>query len=587
MLIINVLKYIRNISFVRPLLYGIKKSKIGRFLVVLTSMVFLLSSFTTYNKRKFSNASDLLFTKPDSTLQLLYEIRKKDQLNPTEKEKINLLEYHALYRLAKIDTLDQKFYKTLHYFRVAKLQKEEGIASYLLGCSYIERNKDSAFYYFKHAEIYLEKQNEPIIMGLTEFNLGDIYLNKEDYGFSMDYFTAARKDFLLTKDTFHLAYVNSRIAESLSLLDQSHDSIMKYLNESIVEAKLSKNNSLLMYNLLKKGEFLQPVRHKESKKILLGLNKAKYSNNRLNILLAQVYIKEGLMDSAMHFLKNAKFEYTSKRDRLNYFITYSKIAKQKSDFTTALSFLEKSYLLRDSIYNDKTKIQAREIDRKLELANLERENLQLNLKQRNFLLIGISIVVFLIILVTIIIFNNQSNKRRLEKAELINLNKQKELEFNRETNYQKKKLFQTMISYQIHTAAKLKELKRNETKLETIKNEIIEQFSISYDDWDNYIAEADSIYDGKISYLKEKYPNITRNDLIMILLIWHRVDITDCSMILNVGKWAVYHRRQIIKDRLKLGKEDILDEWLLNLIDFSKQLTRSNSPESSSNSPGI
>jgi len=80
------------------------------------------------------------------------------------------------------------------------------------------------------------------------------------------------------------------------------------------------------------------------------------------------------------------------------------------------------------------------------------------------------------------------------------------------------------------------------------------------DEWQDYIDEANNLFNNRVSDLKNKHRGLTPSDLIVIVLICMRIDISDSCTLLNSSKETMYIRRKRIKKRL--GIDDDLKEWI-------------------------
>lgn len=88
------------------------------------------------------------------------------------------------------------------------------------------------------------------------------------------------------------------------------------------------------------------------------------------------------------------------------------------------------------------------------------------------------------------------------------------------------------------------------------------QSTLSENEWQYYIDEVNNLFDQKITNLSQKYIQLTSSDKIVITLLCLGLDISDCCSLLNMKKPAMYHRRNIIKERIVLSKEDDLEVWV-------------------------
>jgi hypothetical protein len=97
------------------------------------------------------------------------------------------------------------------------------------------------------------------------------------------------------------------------------------------------------------------------------------------------------------------------------------IAKNKNDYKQAYFYIKKSYLLRDSTFNQKIKSQLYRIDKQYNLAVKEKENAELQLLNRNILVVITFLVIFVLVGVVITLI-------KMNRAKLINA--QNKLESN-------------------------------------------------------------------------------------------------------------------------------------------------------------
>ena len=102
------------------------------------------------------------------------------------------------------------------------------------------------------------------------------------------------------------------------------------------------------------------------------------------------------------------------------------------------------------------------------------------------------------------------------------------------------------------------EQKKQAEFVELLTNQVI----LSKTEWENYIKEANSICDNKITFLKEKYKQLTPSDLIVIVLIILGLEIADTCVLLNMSKETMYVRRKRIKKHLGLESEIDLEMWI-------------------------
>ena len=88
-----------------------------------------------------------------------------------------------------------------------------------------------------------------------------------------------------------------------------------------------------------------------------------------------------------------------------------------------------------------------------------------------------------------------------------------------------------------------------------------EKLTLSKESLDELIASVDSTLDGAISRLQKDYPQLTESDMQYAILSITGATDSDMSILLNVQKQTIYHRRQIVRKHVNADIEDI-DKWL-------------------------
>ena len=82
---------------------------------------------------------------------------------------------------------------------------------------------------------------------------------------------------------------------------------------------------------------------------------------------------------------------------------------------------------------------------------------------------------------------------------------------------------------------------------------------------DELIASVDSALDGAISRLRSDYPQLTESDMQFAILSIIGASDNDMSILLNVQKQTIYHRRQIVRKHINPAIDNI-DLWLQNYV---------------------
>lgn len=92
-----------------------------------------------------------------------------------------------------------------------------------------------------------------------------------------------------------------------------------------------------------------------------------------------------------------------------------------------------------------------------------------------------------------------------------------------------------------------------------------EKLVMSKESLDELIASIDKALDGAISRLQAEYPNLTESDMQFVILSIIGASDNDMSIVLNVQKHTIYHRRQIVRKHVDPDIDDI-DVWLRDYV---------------------
>ena len=92
-----------------------------------------------------------------------------------------------------------------------------------------------------------------------------------------------------------------------------------------------------------------------------------------------------------------------------------------------------------------------------------------------------------------------------------------------------------------------------------------EQLTMNKESLDELIASIDKALDGAISRLRAEYPELTESDMQFAILSIIGASDNDMSIVLNVQKQTIYHRRQIVRKHVNPDIDDI-DIWLRRYV---------------------
>jgi hypothetical protein len=419
---------------------------------------------------------------------------------------------------------------------------------------------------FKLAEDLLNQTNDENYKGLVDFYLGYLCMEDELYNHSLNYFRRSLAHFNLSKDKKYQAFSYRMISDMYNDLDSPLDSVL-YYNELGLKCSLESGDTTNYYSiLLRKGELLSKKNYTESKEtILKGYSHSMSMRSYYAAYLSLNYSKLNQPDSASYYLKLAFADTINTFSNPVKYLAAAYVTRNNGDYKGAFDKIEKGYLIRDSMYQQKIKSQLYRIDKQYDLTKKERENAQLKIDNRNkVIIIGLLVILVLLVSVVLLLVNRSYKKRqaahKLEKQRMEFEMKQKEQE-----NEQKRKLLLSKLQNKIENTLRFNRLKmglKQQDKFDAFMTEITKQSIVSEEEWHYYVDEADHIFDKKITKLSVAYSILTFADLKVIVLICLGMDISDSASLLGMNKNTLYHRRNIIKERAGIPKETDLEVWI-------------------------
>lgn len=538
--------------------------KYGLILIIL----FFVSCRPHYTRNEvILKAEKLLDSAPDSSYKLLSSITNPQKL-PTADYAAWCLQYtHASYKLQKKFTSDSIIQISVNYYKNSKLKKQSGTAFYLLGCVWELLQKDTvAMEAYKEAENALSNTNENNLKGLVQFNLGYICMKEETYNNSLSYFRKSLQYFNQSTNNKYLAYAYKEISNMYNQLDFPFDSVMHY-SDLALNASKEAGDSINYYSIVsRQGELLYNRDYKQAKELILkGYHYFPSQQVYYASYLSYLYSKLKQPDSAKYYLKIALSDKSNASNKLIALHAAALIYEGSEDYKKAYSYLEKGYILRDSVYSLNISEQLQRIDKQYDFTIKEEENAALKIaNQRKIIWIALLAVGFLILLVLFQLIRNKSK----QKQAIDEIEKQR-LKFSKETteiqNLQKKELLLVKAKNKIENTLAFNKLNRNlmtHGKKEQFIEEITKQSTLSEKDWSDFIKEVDNLFESRISKLKEEFSELTDNDCVVIALICLKINIPNSCMLLDMNKNTIYNRRKIIKGRLDLNADSNLEEWI-------------------------
>lgn len=212
-----------------------------------------------------------------------------------------------------------------------------------------------------------------------------------------------------------------------------------------------------------------------------------------------------------------------------------------------------------------------EKNRKLKLVSAEKEVSKLT----NFLLIsllGLLLIVFTILYFFLKRINKRDKQLLKTKEELVALMEEqkllKEQQFQNDIEHKESQLSAITIQM-VEKNELLDEIKsilnKKEPSSEAELKKLINKYTIQDNNWKDFDHYFESVNKNFYTRLKQKYPEISSNDLKICALIKLNLSIKEMATILNISPDSVKTARHRLRKKLQLSTEENLTDFILSV----------------------
>ena len=446
-----------------------------------------------------------------------------------------------------------------------RLQEAEEL--YSQGISYNNNSQyESSTAYLKQAEDILvtlpasSRRNQ--LLGLTWFRLGNTSESDMLYDIAQTYYRKAIPMLDPDSNAVYLACAYRDIARTMAIIGGEKDSVLWYFSQA--EQYATKANSPLL--LLDIGAYRYQLCYPDSvahrlaicKQLAEGYNVPTRYSEIVELLLAQ-----HATDSAAYYLERLQptdSAYTYWFEQ-SYAYLNSKILHQRGQKDKAYRALLDLYdrkieeLQRDAGARTYALSLHYDVAREQQLAQEAQREKQWQRKISIVLVLLLAVVIAL----SLVLWRNWQQRRR-EQA--------RQIEALRDKYVQQLQLALERLQQKVSLTREieLQHMRGNEVEfpkwLQTYRDE---KLVMNKESLDELIASIDKALDGAISRLRKDYPELTESDMQFAILSIIGASDNDMSIVLNVQKQTVYHRRQIVRKHVHPDIDDI-DAWLRQYV---------------------
>jgi tetratricopeptide (TPR) repeat protein/DNA-binding CsgD family transcriptional regulator len=460
----------------------------------------------------------------------------------------------ANYRFrGEYDTATELYFEALRYYEsvndsqpIVKILTEIGIIDYYRG------EIDKSLAAFTMNRDYHARQNDSLELGLATTLMGLAYFKKKEYEESIRY-----------------------SKQSVNIREKIGD--VKGLGESL-------NNLALAYMGLKDWE-MAGVQLEQSLKYLKEGNDLR----QIPVILSNIgdiHRKMGKFDNALDYYQQSleQARVTGLRQSVAYSLKkICNLYRDSGDFKVAYDYQVRYAALKDSLFNEEKNKVISDLNLQYDTEKKEQEILMLKreqevaTRQKIFLGIGLGMVVIISLLVlSLQRLSIRKNKMLHEKEKQIMRarealtdselrNTRNELEYNKRmlANYMENILRKNSLLEELET--QIHELnipdESADVERETNVRKLLNMKILTNEDWQEFKRHFDQVHTGLMQRLKKQYPDMTRGENRLFILLKLRLGSKEISNILGVSPDTVKKSRHRLRKKLDLSTE-------VNILDF-------------------
>ncbi len=378
---------------------------------------------------------------------------------------------------------------------------------------------------------------------------------------------------------------------SIYELKNEDEEAQNYYRLALIEFEKAKNIAYLPTSYCKLGELFK----KKKQKVISftyfkkALDLAEKTENKQAQIMALIALGKWHLDFEQNFTlaenycNNARIIAIGLSDKLfeiKSIETLIDIKKNQNNFKEVSQLQSEIIILKDRFYSaEKQQIEkslevqfeVSEKNRKLKLISAEKEVTKLT----NYLLISV-LAILITVFSFLFFFLKRINKRDKQllaaKEELVVLMEEqkllKEQQFQNDLEHKESQL--SAITIQMLEKNELLDeiktiLNKKDPNAETELKKLVSKYTIQDNNWKDFDNYFESVNKNFYTRLKQKYPDISNNDLKICALIKLNLSIKEMASILNISPDSVKTARHRLRKKLQLNTEENLTDFILSV----------------------
>ena len=507
-------------------------------------------------------ADSLIVDHADSAYTVLKAIDSEELLSESDRAFYALLYTQAQYKNVDSIGSDSLINIALDYYK-DNHNREHYTRTLIYKGAVMEElgNPEEALEWYLSAENNAAP-DDYLNLGQANLRMAVLYSNNySDYNLKIQKYTKAENYYYLAQNAQYQLMCLSGLGGSYRICNM--DSAYYYLDKALELAKeMGNEGELYSCTEMKVRGMLEDSLHHEAKTLALDYLNTKgteYVDDDLYYDLASAYIGLGNADSAQYYFDKTAENPQNDSQKVTRLNTLGKInnilGKHQEAFFSIQEAEQRSVEL---IYrNDQNKLERIEQLYKQEVEKNIKYELQLN----KIILICLILVIFVIILICVYFYRENQHK---EKSALLLIDNIQKENLILHRDIQSHEMFQ---KNHIQTIKQIQECFHLYSQSPSVFtrhfNEILDSEKNNENFWNELVYYADKKYNGKITQIKNTYPNLNEKEIRILTMIccdFSNLEITIAMGYKHVTR--IYSKKQELIKKLNLdcSLEDFLQK---------------------------
>lgn len=424
-------------------------------------------------------------------------------------------------------------------------------------------------------------------------NIGMVYADIDEFAKARELYEKAIEMFTALGLKDRIATTYTKMADIFLVQDGLYDAKRFLDNALAIHSEnrftygMSEVHNRLGRLFMEQGELEQAEYHIRQSTILgkeVGDEDGKISNL---ILFGQLLRKQSEFEASEIHLKLALAgadKKNLKKYKLNALRELKLLKKQEGELEESLEYYDRYIALKDSIYSTDKSKQIAALEFENELTEKDRQLEHLNQMKRTDArikwILGIGIFIISLLSFFLIRSMNLKNKKQQEllaskedlNATALENQRLKQIELENQLHFKNKELASYALNFvqknelleNLHS--QLKEAKdappKNQAKYLDQIERTIRQHKSQEKDWEDFKIHFEQVHSNFLTSLKEKFPELSSNDLKVAALARLNLNIKETSNILGISPESAKTARYRLRKKLKMAQEDDLFSFL-------------------------